>query len=208
MSYWYMSAVPFAMVVPFVMALLRLHALPRYATAIVWLLVLSGLTQLTITFLANQGVNNMPFFHFYTVAEMALVVLFFAHLPDFKHAAKIVYGIGVAFLAFAILNTLYVQDLHHFNSYARSIEALIVIALCFAYFARQLNTDNLSYRDPAMWFVTGLFIYFSASFIIFLISDLSLVLDKYFDWVLWNLHATIVLIMYILYTAGFARCHR
>jgi hypothetical protein len=182
--------------------------LPGYARAIAWLLVLSGLTQLIITFLAESGLNNMPFFHVYTVAELLVLIAFFKHLLNPVSTARYLYLIGGSFVVFALLNTLFIQDLFQFDSYARSIEALVVIALCFAYFGEQFRTDRLSWKDPGLWFVMGLFVYFSSSFIIFLISNLDLSLDKYFDWMVWNVHATIVLIMYVFYTIGFVKCSR
>jgi hypothetical protein len=206
MSYWYMSAVPITMVVPFFVALLRLRRLPRYAAPIIWLLLLSGITQLTITFLAESTRNNMPFFHVYTPLELLLLLWFFKRLLDSPAATRYLTVTAIAFVVFAALNTLLFQDLFRFNSYARSIEAIVVIALCFVYFGQQFRTDRLSSRDAGLWFVAGLFVYFSSSFIVFIVSNLSLALDKYFDWVMWNIHATIVLIMYGLYTVGFSKC--
>jgi hypothetical protein len=201
-----MSAVPITMIVPFFVAVFRLDRLPRYAVPIIWLLVLSGVTQLTITFLAESTRNNMPFFHVYTPIELLLLLWFFNRLLDSAAATRYLAAVGAAFLGFAVLNTLYLQDLYRFNSYARSIEAIVVIALCLVYFGRQLRTDGLSFKEAGLWFVTGLFVYFSSSFTVFVVSNLSLALDKYFDWIMWNVHATIVLIMYVLYTVGFVRC--
>lgn len=206
MSYWYMSAVPVTMVVPFIVALFRLERLPRYAVPIVWLLVLSGVTQLTITFLAESVRNNMPLFHIYTPLELLVLLWFFARLLDSAAITRYLSVTGAAFLNFSVLNTLFIQDLFRFNSYARSIEAILVIALCFVWLGRQFRTDRLSFKDAGLWFVTGLFVYFSSSFIVFIVSNLSLALDKYFDWIMWNVHATIVLIMYGFYTVGFAKC--
>lgn len=196
------------MVVPFCVALFRWKQLPGYAKSIAWLLVLSGVTQLTITFLAEAGVNNMPFFHGYTVLEFLVLTGFFKRLLNAVPMARYLYFAGAAFVMFAVVNTLFIQDLFQFDSYARSIEAMLVIALCFAYFGQQFRTDQLSFREPGLWFVTGLFVYFSSSFIIFVISNLDLSLDKYFDWMVWNVHATIVLVMYAFYTTGFLKCRR
>jgi hypothetical protein len=206
MSYWYMSAVPFVILVPFTLALSRLKELPSYAKVIVWLLVFSGMTQLAITFLAEYSVNNMPVFHLYTLGEMLLIVWFFQRLMSSRQATSYMMAVGSLFLVFACLNALCIQGLYHFNTYARSIEALVVISLCFTWFGQQFTADRLSYKDSGLWFVTGLFVYFAASFVLFVISDLNLVLDKYFDWIVWNIHATFVLIMYIFYTIGFLKC--
>lgn len=208
MNYWYMSAVPFAMVVPLLVAMFRMKQLPGYAFAIVWLLIISGVTQLTIIFLAESGVNNMPFFHGYTIVELLVLILFFKRLLNPGVIKRHIFVLAGGFLLFALINAFFIQSLFQFNSYARSIEAIMIIALCFVFFAQQFGTDQLSYKDPGLWFVMGLFVYFSSSFIIFIISNLSLVLDKYFDWIMWNIHATIVLIMYGLYTVGFVRCRK
>lgn len=208
LSYWYMSAVPFTMAVPILVALIRLKQLPGYAFAIFCLFLLSGITQLGITLLAESGINNLPFFHVHTVLEFSLLIWFFIGLIRSKTATRYLYVLGAGFLVFAVVNTLVFQSLFSFNSYARSIEAILVIALCFAWFGQQFRTDLLSYKDPGLWFVTGLFVYFSSSFVLFIISNLSLSLDKYFDWVMWNIHATVVLIMYGLFTIGFVKCRR
>jgi hypothetical protein len=203
-----MSAAPFSVVVPFVVGLIRLKQLPGYARVMVWLLLLSTVTQLTITLLAASNTNNMPFFHVYTLIEFPLLTWFFNRLLHSDAIAKYLVLLGGGFLLFAVLNTLFVQSWYHFNSYARSIEAILVIGLCFVYLQKQLRSDSISWKDAGLWFVMGLFVYFSTAFIIFIISNLSLALNKYFDWLIWNVHATILLILYGLYTIGFVKCNR
>ncbi len=203
-----MSAVPFTMVVPIGLAITRMRQLPSYAFVIIWLLCVSGITQLVITFMADAGLNNMPLFHAYTLFELLLLLWFFHRLPEKATANNYLYLIGAAFLVFALLNTLFVQDLFQFNSYSRSIEALVVLFLCLGYLGRQFLEDKLSYNNAGLWFVIGVFVYFSSSFALFVLSNLSLTLDKYFDWVIWNIHATMVLIMYICFTIGFSKCHK
>lgn len=203
-----MSAVPFTLAVPFVFALTRFRELPSFARVIALLLLLSGVSQLVVIFLANAGVNNLPVFHAYTLVEVLLLLWFFHHLPDAATATNYLYIIGGIFLVFTLLNTLFIQNLFHFNSYSRSIEALLVLFLCLGYFGRQLLEDRLSFKQAGLWFVIGLFIYFSSSFALFVVSNLSLALDKYFDWIMWNIHATMLLIMYTCFTIGFMKCHR
>jgi hypothetical protein len=208
MNYWYMSAVPFSVIVPFFVGLARWKELPGYAVVMLWLLLLSGITHSTTTILAVWNVNNMPFFHVYTVLEPLLLFWFFHRLLNSPVATKYLYVLGGSFLIFAVLNTLYIQSWYYFNSYARSIEAILVMGLCLVYLQQQFRSDTISWKDPGLWLVMGLFSYFSAAFIIFIISNLSLELNKYFDWLIWNVHATILLIIYGLYTVGFVKCAR
>lgn len=58
-------------------------------------------------------------------------------------------------------------------------------------------------REPAFWFVTGFFIYYSAAFIIFISYSILTQQQKIDVNLLWRLHNLIFFIMCVYITVGY-----
>ncbi len=114
--------------------------------------------------------------------------------------------IGVSFSLFAVLNFIFLQDVHSFNSYPRTVDALAIIALCLIYFYNYNESYNQTpwHRHSSNWIVSGLLIYFGSSIMHFAFLDL---LYKHatlnVNYIFGDIHATLVMIMYLFIAIGF-----
>lgn len=114
----------------------------------------------------------------------------------------------IAFPIFSILDLIFIQDIHKYNSYPRPIAALTIIALCLYYFYNYAAAENKQSWEklPENWIVTGLLIYFCSS--LFYFAFLNIIYETasratyYF---FGGVHATLVLFMYLLFTVGFIK---
>ena len=118
---------------------------------------------------------------------------------------RIVVLLGIGFPLFAIMNSLYLQSLFHFNSYARGIEALIMIVFCLIYIAKDHEEGSWG-SVPENWVNAGILLYFSGSISQFTFSNVvSVHAPQYFKMIIWDIHATFVWIMYVLFSVGFGK---
>jgi len=82
------------------------------------------------------------------------------------------------------------------------------------YFA-QNNEDGIEKKwvvNPINWVSTGLLLYFSGALFIFSFSNMTSLqkVSKYhsLDVLIWDIHATLLLIMYLLFAIGFSKCRK
>jgi hypothetical protein len=187
-------------------------------------LVVAGITNVIAAALAFRHMNNLPFLHVYTVVELLLLLRFFYLVLPRPQVRKVIRWIAIVFPVMAVLNFLFLQHLYTFNSYIRPLEAIILILLSMLFLNQQVNTDPSEERTgdpsgndpsgtwsdkPEFWIVVGLLLYFSSSFFQFAFSN---IVSRHASFatrmVIWNIHASLVLVMYLLFAVAFIKCKR
>lgn len=203
MNYFFISTfVPCFVLVPLIVGLINFPRHKKYDRIIFFYIIISGMVDLVVSVLAYNRINNLPVFHVFTVIEFILLSLFFNSIYKRKIYSIITFiTIGI-FILLAILNSFFLQDLYKFNTYTRSVEAIILICYCVYYFYH-LISSNEDVNYSVTWHVSGMFIYFSASSILFIMSNVTLTINKELNWILWHIHSAMLLIMYIFITIGF-----
>jgi hypothetical protein len=92
------------------------------------------------------------------------------------------------------------------------VEAIILIALCAVYWWQGTEEDSeKSWGNiPNNWIVTGLMLYFAGAFFLFLLFNyfISPQAIKKVNSIILDVHATLVLIMYLLMTVGLLKCRK
>ena len=64
-------------------------------------------------------------------------------------------------------------------------------------------------KYPNNWIVTGLMLYFAGAFFLFLLANYTLAgANRHARNIIWDAHATLVLIMYLLMAVGFMKCKK
>lgn len=199
--------VPLAILLPIVVAVWRLRQLNAVARIILTYLLTSCVVSLAASAMIWNRMVNLPVSHIYTVVEFFFFTFFYRSLLQGK---KTITVIQVCFLIACVLNTIFVQDLYQFNSYTRSLEALVIMLLSVNYFALLFTDISIDkpLQNPAFWFNTGIFLYFSGAFMLFIFSNYMLKESRASFTVVWNMHATLVLLMYLLFTLGFLKCKK
>jgi hypothetical protein len=116
---------------------------------------------------------------------------------------KLVSIIILSFVVLCVINALYFQSIYTYNSYTRSLEAIFIMAFAIAYFFRTLEKPDVSIKEKEsiLWINAALLIYFSGALVLFIVSNM-VSKDVALGTKLWNINATLVLIMYILFATG------
>lgn len=201
--------VPLFILVPIIIGLIKHHTVP-FTFKIIWyyLLVTAVInTAATITGRVFHS-NNMPFFHLYTFIEGLMLIWFYQQLFEHDKRKWFVY-LQIAFGVFCIINALFIQSIYLYASYTRYAESIICILFALKYFAQLAQLDAKPLKIPAFYFNTGIFLYFSGSFILFIFSNLILQkLPASTMLIFWTGHSILVLLMYVLFSIGFIKCKR
>lgn len=186
---------------PVVAALVRFQYLGRPAKMVLFYLLVAGVVNTSATLMAKNGIRNLPLLHAFTMVEFVLVSLFYYFL--FPKRRNILLGSMVVFGLLCISNSVFLQSIWTYNSYTRSLEAILICLLGLFYFL-----DNMEREKPhpigANWFNSAFLMYFAGAFFLFLLSNL-IVGNKAANTVIWNIHATLVLLMYLMHGIGFLK---
>jgi hypothetical protein len=152
----------------------------------------------------SQGINNMPLLHFYTITEFLFISTYLKLQIDNKSVWKTITVIQVLFVSFSIFNSLFIQHIQTFNSYARSSEALILIILILHLFASEIRNPSAknSHSTGFTWINSGLIIYFTSNLFLFALNNYYDPTNKKVYEIFWTVHAALCISMYSLISIG------
>jgi hypothetical protein len=201
-SYLYMGViVPLCIIIPLALVIYKYRSLPSALRIFGWYLALSGVTSVVTKFLAVQ--NNLPVLHIYTCIEFMLFALFYRKILEGTIMGRLAIPFIIIFAALCVANAIFLQSIYTYNSYTRSLEALFIIGFAISYFLKSLDSleKPSQLKQSITWINAALLIYFSGALVLFIVSNM-VISDVPLGRELWNINATLVLIMYILFTVG------
>lgn len=204
--------VPASILIPVYFALSEFRKLPDYAKWLLYFLVFSAIVNTTVVILTWNKVPNLWLLHIYTAIESFLLLFYFKFIILNKKTNSAIRVLLWAFPIFCVVNFLFLQSIHNFNTYTRPIEAIIFISLCAIYWWQENEEDSEKPwgNIPNNWFVTGIMLYFAGAFFMFLLANyfISPQAFKKVKNLVWDTHATLVLILYLLMAVGFIKCKK
>lgn len=202
--------VPAVTWLPIIVAIWLYRRITRSLKAILLYLCVAVVFNYAAT-ISSHSNNNLPLLHIYTVVEFLLVIRFYFIVLPGKRIKKVVIVLSILFSAWAIMNSLFVQHIYGFNSYSRATEALIMIVFGVLYIIHTAKDDSNEEwsRNPENWVNAGFLLYFSGALSQFAFSNIvSAHAPAVFKMAIWDIHATFVLVMYLLFTVAFLKCRR
>lgn len=210
MKYLYMSVIaPAFVLVPVSAALVRYKALPAGMRVLFFYLVITAVVNAASTIMAENGISNLEIFHLYTIAESSLLLQFFYQVFRSARAKRLIRVIMIVFPLLCCLNFIFVQSISGFNTYTRPVECILFMALCLAWWWHSGDMEQSAgwTAVPENWILSGLLLYFSSAFFLFIFTNFMFSqYSRAINELIWNLHATLVAIMYLLFAAGFSKC--
>lgn len=204
--------VPLSVLLPIIIALIKWRQLTAEAKCLFWYLLITAVIGFAAVIMGKfYHKNNMPLVHLLTAIEMIIFIFYYRMLPS-APKNNLFYGLlGIAFVTFCIINAFYIQGIHSYSSYTRSVEAIICMLFALNYFAG-LAADTTAARplsSPNFYFNTGIFLYFSGAFMLFIFSNFIIVnLTKANFLIIWNIHGVLLLLMYLFFSAAFLLCKK
>ena len=200
--------VPASIIIPIGAGLIKRSHKHKRLKIIFFYLVFAGIIDIVERLLGSRHINNLPLLHFYTLVEFLFILRFFQLILNNLNllAYRLIAILMYLFSVFCIINFIFFQSIFQFNSYPRPIAALIIIGLSMFYFSsRGEPGDQLSWiNDPLNWMVSGLLVYFGSS--LFHFAFLNILYEKAslkVNFIFGTIHATLVMVMYLLFAVGF-----
>jgi hypothetical protein len=149
----------------------------------------------------------MPLLHLYTAAGFILLAVFYKKVLEGFVNGKLIYTVVIIFLILTILNSLFIQPIHTFNSKSLTLESVLLTIFSLTTHVLLLDEAVKEKIGQAVvsinWINSGIFIYYVSNLLIFYFSGYFY---KYFppqfNRYTWVLHSFFSVIMYINFFTG------
>ncbi|MFD2563398.1 hypothetical protein [Aquimarina rubra] len=191
----------FIVVIPLVLSIFKFKSLHKIQLKLVYLLVVVFVVEFIANILWYQKINNLPLYHFYAIIEFLLIINIYRVVLSKIFSKWFFIILGVAFTVFAVVNTLFFQDLNTFNSNVTTLLGVVVIFLALSYFYALLKEVKYSALEtnPMFWINSGFLIYFSSNLILFFINNNMFKGSTEASYLVWGLHAIVNIVLMLFY---------
>lgn len=169
-----------------------------------FLLFNASICGIAASVLTTLHIANLALLHVYTILELSLIGWFYQEALSGRLSKNLIPVTVAIFVAASLCNTIFIQGWHHFNTYIRPVEALLVIAWSIIYYYKVLSgsASGPMGRSPGFWINTGFLLYFSAALCLFALSNYILPLNHRFNIYIWTLHACFSNLLYLFIFIG------
>lgn len=173
--------------------------LPSTLQLLGYCLLWSFLIEISAKIFIQLEINNLPLLHLYTLGEFLLWSLFYQKVLLKRSATRklsnyFIFGI----LLLLISNSLFIEDIWGFNSYAKTLVSSLIIGYAIFYQARLLNEASPEGSASLTLINSGVLIYYTGSFLIFLFSNYFLKTSTGLPIVFWVFNSLLNLIFQII----------
>jgi hypothetical protein len=201
---------PLCILIPIIAGLIKFKAL-SFNIKLIWCyLVLAALINTAATIVARvYHLNNLPLVHLFTLVEGLMLISFYKYTLDSNEKKRWYISLQIAFLVICIINAIFFQSIYTYSSYTRYAESLICMLFALNYFAKIAALELKPLTLPTFYINSGIFLYFSGSFILFIFSNMityKVSLTNFL--IIWNIHASLFVLMYLFFTIGFIKCKK
>lgn len=201
---------PLCILIPIITGLIKYKALPFNIKLIWYYLVLTALINTAATILGRvYHLNNLPLVHLFTLVEGLMLISFYKYTLDSNKKNRWYSFLLIAFLAVCVINALFLQSIYTYSSYTRYAESIICMLFALNYFAKIAALELKPLKLADFYINAGIFLYFSGSFILFIFSNMityKVSLSNFL--IIWNIHATLFVMMYLFFSIGFILCKK
>ncbi len=172
-----------------------------------WFLFVTSSIQFVSLLLALRGINNMPLLHLYVACSFSLLTWFYAIVLKGMIDKRIMPVIGIMFLIFTVINSLFFQNIFTFNSIALSVESILLIVFSLStsrlFLNDSTNEERKQLSTSLTWINSGLFIYYSSNLLIYYFGAvITRSFSQNLNLYTWVVHSFFSVIMYILIFVG------
>lgn len=194
----------YSLALPLLPAIVRYKHYPKELRFVCWYVFIGVFTEVISDILWTYRISNLFMLHLYVPASFTALFFFYKTLLHTLVKKYIWYSIAAVFYGFTVINSIWIQDIHTFNSYAINLEDTIIIVLAILSFYKistELKVPHLE-NYPVFWINTGLLFYYSGSLLVFTLSNETSSFSKMIRTYLWSIHALFNVLMYVLMTIG------
>jgi hypothetical protein len=172
-----------------------------------WFVFLSGITQFVSLAFWFARQNNMPILHFYVATGFICIAWFYNTVLRGFINAKIIWSVAILFLLFTVINSIFIQSVFTFNSYALTLESILIVILAlftFMFFLNDIVKETTGHDLKGLnWINSGLFVYHASNLLIFYFGAvITQTFSKNLNLYTWILHSFFSIVMYACFFIG------
>ena len=135
----------------------------------------TGILQLIGFILWFIPANNLFVLHAYVPIGFLFLIGFYRIVfKDFLNK-RVLPIVGIGFLFFSVINTIFFQDLFTFNSNAQTVESILLLILSLSTYMLFLNKTVIKQDQQTIrslnWINSGVFIYYASTLLIFYFGE-------------------------------------
>lgn len=202
---WIHEYAPYTLFLSAGVALVRWRYLDKTLWAVGLFIILAGLGEIVAEYMSSRHMPSVHILHIYTILEFNVIALFYLRFFGHFYPRWLVPGLMVGFTVLSVLNTAFLQPLTSYNSYARSLEGVLIIALallCYYKMLVELTTKRLD-KSPVFWINTGFLLYFAGNLFFFILGN-ALIKEprQSLSFMTWGLHSLLMALMHIFISVG------
>jgi hypothetical protein len=149
----------------------------------------------------SDNKNNMFLFHFSTLCECMLLILYFRTFFQQKSFKNTLLILLLGFPIFMLLNLQFWEPITHYPSIPRMVECILIMLLSIIFFMNifQQSTITDLVQYPHFWLASGLLLYFAGTFFMNIVGQMVLDTKKLgFD--VYDIHSFLNIFLNIIYT--------
>jgi hypothetical protein len=190
-----------------VYAALLYRKLPGELKAFSWFIFLSAITEVASKILWFYSVNNLPLLHLYVAGGFFCLALFYQKVLKGFIDKTLIWIITGVFLVLTTINSAFIQPPSEFNSYALTVESILIVIFSLSTYMIMLNDivrkNRIAVVKSLNWINSGLFIYYASSMLIFYYGDYFIrTFPRSFNMQTWVLHSFFAMVMYVCFFIG------
>lgn len=191
--------------IPFAVSLLNLKKINFYLKPVFGLLAINVVFEIMNIFFARSGLSNNYILHYFTVAEFALISLFYRFFFK-KYFNPLLIDLIIPVFLIAAYIDYRIYGLNSAYNFSPSVECIVIIFYSFFFFyytLKKLIFENLL-ATPVFWINTAILFYFSGNLILFIFSSYMAKIDIIKYGILWAIIHTFFNLLYnFLLSVGF-----
>jgi len=180
---------------------------PSWLRLFTWFLLFSMLISITgyfYSFYLKTG--NHFIFNLYLLVQFLFYFGIFYKTFQTKKLKTFTLFVSICFLIYLLINFIFLDGFHTFNSLAFTIGSVLTILFCLLYFGALFNADGFInyFKIPMFWIATGILFFFVGNFLY--LSFLNYILENNLDSG-GNIYEVIIitlnLLLYCFFSIGF-----
>ena len=171
-----------------------------------WYVVLSVIIQFSSQYLASQKINNMYLLHIFVPASFVCLSMFYQKVYASFINRNILWWIAGLFVVYSIFNSIYWEDIKTFNSFALSVESVLLIIYSLSLFAllltKAVRDEKRALLSSLRWINSGILIYYASGLLIFYFGDFLTRFSVEKFQITWLFHSFIYIVQFTCISIG------
>jgi hypothetical protein len=186
---------------PVFIGILRIKTLSREQRVLFLFSVVVLTTELCCYVLAKFRINNFFVLHIFTPLEFILLSAVYFCKVELKPVKVLLVIIAALFIFLEAADSFLIHNLQSLDSISAASESLLLMLYSlffFFYLLRTLEYKN-PFDNPLFWYNSGVLIYFSGSFFLFIFSNYMLHVSQGYFNDMWHINDLLNVTMNILF---------